>query len=260
MTTAARSREALVMSKPEYTNRATFTVEFADVEAATSGAKGEKGAPTIRGHAAVFNRRSHDLGGYRVMISSAAFDKVLDTNPDVHLVWDHNTRYTLARTKNKSLELRVDPLGLHVWARMANTPTAHELATLMEGGYIDQMSFACDIGASEWSEDAEGNITRTILEVDALYDVTICAQGAFPQTDAQLVASLKDAGADLASAVEAGLVIAATRDETKNSVADESPGAASVADEDPGTTAVAARLAELRKWAEDRFAQHAQPK
>lgn len=186
-------------------SRATFTVPVADVEFASSGAG--PGQRTMRGHAAVFNRLSHDLGGFRTKIAPQAFDKVLDTNPDVHLVWDHDPRYVLARTKNNTLELRTDPYGLHVWSRWADTPTAAELATLMEGGYIDQMSFACNIGSSEWSEDDQGNITRTILEVDGLFDVTVCAQGAFPQTDAQMVASLHSAADDLASAIEAGRVL-----------------------------------------------------
>jgi HK97 family phage prohead protease len=185
-------------------SRATFTVPVAEVEFASSGAG--PGQRTMRGHAAVFNRLSHDLGGFRTKIAPGAFDRILDTNPDVHLVWDHDTRYVLARTKNNTLELRTDPYGLHVWSRWADTPTAAELATLMEGGYIDQMSFACNIGSSEWSEDDEGHITRTILDIDGLFDVTVCAQGAFPQTDAQLVASLHSAADDLASAIEAGRV------------------------------------------------------
>jgi HK97 family phage prohead protease len=149
------------------------------------------------------------MGGFRVKIAPGYFTKVLDNNPDVHLLWDHNTRYVLARTRNNTLELREDPMGLHVWARFAKTQTADELATLMDGGYIDQMSFATDVGVSEWTEDSDGNLTWHLIEADpatGLTDVTVCAQGAFPQTDASLVASLNNAGALLASAVEAGHV------------------------------------------------------
>jgi HK97 family phage prohead protease len=147
------------------------------------------------------------MGGFRVKIAPGYFTKVLDSNPDVHLLWDHNTRYVLARTRNNSLELREDPMGLHVWARFAKTQTADELATLMDGGYIDQMSFATDVGVSEWTEDSDGNLTWHLLEADpvtGLTDVTVCAQGAFPQTDASLVASLNNAGALLASALRQG--------------------------------------------------------
>jgi HK97 family phage prohead protease len=182
----------------------SFTFPFQIAQFANSGAEG--GGRILRGHAAVYDRLSLDLGGYRVKIAPGAFTKVLDQSPDVHLVWDHDTSKTLARTRNNTLELRDDPMGLHVWGRLAPTSYAEDLAVLMERGDVDQMSFACDIGVDTWTESGE-EITRTIEEVEALYDVTVCAQGAFPQTDSRLAA-------DLASAIEAGRVngrIAASR-------------------------------------------------
>ena len=56
------------------------------------------------------------------------------------------------------------------------------------------MSFACSIGKDEWLQNEAGDITRTVLNIDGLYDVTVCAQGAFPQTDATLLASMLEAG------------------------------------------------------------------
>ena len=127
-------------------------------------------------------------------MARGAFDRVLDGNPDVHLLWDHDTRYTLARTHNKTLELRSDPAGLHVYARMAPTTYAEDLAVLMRRGDVDQMSFACTIGADTWAEDADGNVTRTIETVAELFDVTVCAQGAFPHTDSRLVTAARETG------------------------------------------------------------------
>lgn len=211
-----------------------FTFPLTLEKFADSGKEG--GGRFLRGHAAVFNRKSHDLGGYRVEIAPNAFSKILDTNPDVHLVWDHDTRYVLARTTNKTLELRQDPYGLHVWASMAPTTYSEDLAVLMERGDVDQMSFACDIGSDTWTQTGEGDsaeITRTINEVSGLYDVTVCAQGAFPQTDSQLQA-------DLASAIEAGRVDipqaegAAPEEEDADGVAQEEGTEEVAADEKPG--------------------------
>lgn len=175
---------------------AHFTFPFKIEQFANSGAEG--GGRIFRGHAAVFDRLSLDLGGYRTKIAPGAFEKVLDTNPDVFMNWDHDMRYVMGRTRNNTLELREDPMGLHSWCRLAPVSYVDDLAVLMEGGYIDQMSFACDIGSDTWTEEGE-EITRTVNEVSALYDVTVCAQGAFPQTDSRLAA-------DLASAIEAGRV------------------------------------------------------
>src|SRR5262245_9503928 len=96
---------------------------------------------TVRGHAAVYDRTSLDLGGFRERIAKGAFTRVLNGNPDVHALWDHDTKLVLARTKNKTLELREDPVGLHFWARVADTSYAKDLRVLMERGDIDQASF-----------------------------------------------------------------------------------------------------------------------
>ena len=194
---------------PQATERGAFqfTAPIHDVQMAKSGDPSAKGQWTMRGHAAVFNRKSHDLGGFRTVIAPNAFTDVLDSNPDVHLNREHDMRLLLARTSNKSLELRQDPMGLHAWARFAPTALADETATLMQGGYLDQMSFACDIGTDTWTENEAGDITRTITSVSGLYDVCVCAQGAFPQTDAKLItATLPDAGAQFERAKEQGLI------------------------------------------------------
>lgn len=141
----------------------------------------------IKGHAAVFNLLSHDLGGFREQIAPNAFAEVLASDPDVHFDWDHDTRYVLSRTRNNSLELSEDERGLRVYAKVAPTSYAADLAVLLDGGFIDQMSFKFTIDSEEWTEDSDGNLTSTILRVGDLYDVTVTAQGAYPQTDAQLV-------------------------------------------------------------------------
>lgn len=194
---------------------------------------------TMRGHAAVFNRLSHDLGGFKTKIAPGFFTNILDQNPDVHLVWDHDTRYTLSRTRSQKygLELREDPIGLHVWARLAPVSYADDLAVLMEGGVIDEMSFATDIERDEWHEDEDG-ITRVLLECGGLYDVTICAQGAFPQTDSRLAT-------DLASAIEAGRVPGQPQDVAPDDPAGETNIAPSeegveVAQDDPAGDLIAA--------------------
>lgn len=158
-----------------------------DIEWRESGSG--QGQMTVRGHAAVFNRLSHDLGGFQERIAPGAFSEVLDKTPDVHLLWDHDTARTLARTRNKTLELREDPAGLHFWARVAPTSYADDLRILMERGDVDQASFAFTVGDETWDVDEDDEPVRTIRRVNELFDVTITAQGAFPQTDASLAIS-----------------------------------------------------------------------
>jgi len=173
------------MSNDILTARHRFVAPIEGVEWRQSGAG--NGTMTVAGHAAVFNRLSHDLGGFREKIASGAFSRVLDGNPDVHLLWDHDTALVLARTTNKTLDLREDPKGLHFWGRVAPTSYAEDLRVLMERGDIDQASFAFTVpeDGDEWRVK-DDEVTRTIRMVDGLYDATITARGAYPQTDAGL--------------------------------------------------------------------------
>lgn len=149
-------------------------------------------AYTVKGHAAVFNRKSLDLGGFQEIIAPGAFDNVLDRNPHVLLLWDHDTRYQLASTKTNRLELRIDPRGLYFWARVVgSTSHARDLRYLMDAGEVDQASFAFTVARDTWEIKNEGKdketVLRTIEEVAELFDVTVTAMGAYPQTDTSVV-------------------------------------------------------------------------
>jgi hypothetical protein len=162
--------------------------------------------------------------------------------------------------KNNSLELREDPMGLHVWARFAKTPPPTRLATLMDGGYIDQMSFACDVGASEWTEDRTGTSRGICSSAEAALTTSRCALRARSRRPTlSLVASLNDAGALLASAIEAGHVI---RRDIPDLVAAHGPGGEGHGIAQPGAEGAAdvadsdeTRVNELQDWAKARYLQ-----
>jgi HK97 family phage prohead protease len=88
------------------------------------------------GHAAVFNRWSLDLGGFRERIKKGAFDEVLSRDPHVVHVIDHDTAKILASTRSKSLDLSIDPKGLRYWSKVAPTSYANDLRILLERGDI----------------------------------------------------------------------------------------------------------------------------
>lgn len=143
------------------------------------------GSFTIGGHSAVFNRLSMDLGGFQEKIDPGAFTSALARNPDVLAVWDHDTRYVLARTMNKTLTLSEDEFGLRTWMRVAPTSYSADLRVLMERGDIDQASFMFTIAKErlEWAGGDDDPLIFTIEEIGELYDVTVTGRGAYPQTD-----------------------------------------------------------------------------
>lgn len=154
---------------------------------------------TVTGYAAVFDQMSHDLGGFREVIQPGAFADVLGAQPDVHLVIGHNMDLPLARTRNGTLELGEDIRGLKMWARIdSRLSYAKDLAVQLKSGLVDQMSFAFTIpeGGDTWSVDDSGAVTRTVNRIDGLYDVSVVAAGAYPQTDVKAVRALLRAAAD----------------------------------------------------------------
>jgi HK97 family phage prohead protease len=170
---------------PELQRSFPFEVE----EVRDSGSGG--GVYTVKGHAAVFNKWSLDLGGFRERIKKGAFDNALSKDPHVLHLWDHDTTRALSSTRSTTypLELRVDPNGLHFYSKVAPTSYSEDLRVLLEGGVISQSSFAFTVKDDEWRMTGEGDdeiVERTILEVEDLFDVTTCAMGAYPTTDSAL--------------------------------------------------------------------------
>jgi HK97 family phage prohead protease len=144
------------------------------------------------GHAAVFDRLSEDLGGFRERFRRGAFRKVLDRDPDVRFLINHDG-LPLARTKSRSLDLSEDPRGLRVYAELAPTQQARDLRLVVKRGDVDQMSFAFSMfdasgertGRDIW-EEVDGQPVRTVVAVGSLHDVSVVTYPAYRQTDAAM--------------------------------------------------------------------------
>lgn len=153
------------------------------LEAIETRDNGDKDSYSVTGYASVFDSRSLDLGGFEEVIEPGAFDDVLTRNPDVHLLWDHDTRLVLARTRNNTLHLKADQHGLSYYGKVAPTSYSSDLRVLLDRGDIDQASFAFTVGEQSWEiqeRDGEEAVLRRIHRVADLFDATICAQGAYP--------------------------------------------------------------------------------
>lgn len=139
------------------------------------------GKATIVGHAAVFDKLSENLGGFREKINRGAFDSVL--KDDVRALIDHNPSLVLARTTAGNLEIRTDKSGLLYEAAPTETTYARDLLLNLEAGNITQSSFGFQVDDADWDEDDEGRIVRTIKKFRHLYDVSPVTFPAYPDTD-----------------------------------------------------------------------------
>lgn len=184
--------------------RHALTVKFDEIEW-RKAQNGRSENYTLRGHAALFNSLSEDLGGFRELLAPGAFRSALRGTPDVRLLFNHDANRVLARTTAKvdgkpSLELREDKDGLHVWAVIQPRSWVDDLAVEMAGGLIDQMSFAFSLreGGDDWAVTEDEMVVRTILAdgVSELYDVSVVTYPAYPATEVGM--------RELRNAVESG--------------------------------------------------------
>lgn len=155
----------------------------------------------VEGHASVFHYEYKVYGGparygWYESLSTEAFDITLAANPDVVFLLNHEGM-TMARTKSGTLKLEADPIGLYQRADLdLRNPDAVKLASGIDRGDIDEMSFAFWVRAQNWSAhpdfpDDEMS-RRVITEVDIHRgDVSAVNFGASDATDIDVVRSLE---------------------------------------------------------------------
>lgn len=154
-------------------------------------------AGAFSGHATAFDVR-YPIGdpnswGFWEQFDTKACDRALDEEQDVRLLVDHDPSRLLARTSSKTMTLDTDRKGLVVDAQLADTSIGRDTAVLLKRGDLSAMSLAFVTKKEQWETLEDGTDLRTILDVD-LYDVSIVAYPANPETDASLRSALEAAG------------------------------------------------------------------
>ncbi len=139
------------------------------------------GNPTrITGYAAVFNKLSEDLGGFREKIKRGAFTDTVKED-DVRMLWNHDSNFVLGRSSAGTLKLEENSKGLKVTNKPPNTQWARDLMVSIGRGDVSQMSFGFRTLKDEWDEEDEDDVVRTLVKVKLL-DVSPVSYPAYPQT------------------------------------------------------------------------------
>ncbi len=121
----------------------------------------------IEGYAAVFNQET-DLGWCKEVIDQKAFEEC--DMKDCCLNYNHGQGKAIARTRNGSLELIVDSVGLKMRAKLIDTTEGTDIYKSVKSGLLDKMSFAFTVKEEQWDYETD---TRRIMNIDKLFDVSI---------------------------------------------------------------------------------------
>lgn len=117
---------------------------------------------------------------------------------DVVLRYNHNdTNYTLARTRNKSLEIEVKEDGAYFKAHLIPTTTNKDLYLMVQNGLLDKCSFAF----ADYDFDYDDK-TRTcrIKAIKQIFDFALVDFPFYNNTNVQVARSL-DTGEEMHKAL-----------------------------------------------------------
>jgi len=134
----------------------------------------------ITGYAAVFEKLSEPLFGFREKIAQGAFAEAIEKD-DVRALWNHDPNYVLGRNKSGTLRMEENKKGLKIEIDPPETQWANDLLTSIRRGDVDQMSFGFMVEEEEWDRKNKDEPIRTLNKV-RLFDVSPVTYPAYPQT------------------------------------------------------------------------------
>lgn len=122
------------------------------------------------------------LGKFIERVKVGAFKKALERADDVRILLNHDWERDLGGTKDGTLELKEDAIGLHARA----TINDKEVAEMAKRGDLVGWSFGFTDRDVEQGEE-NGLTVRNVKDLD-LYEVSLISRGKIPAYDGTLVA------------------------------------------------------------------------
>lgn len=165
--------------------RRTMKVTAPDVEE-----RAEMGAEQpmiVEGYAVVYDSpQTYEFGDetYTETIKRGALDGA-DMRRTVMRYNHEDSVFALARTKNGSLQMVSDEIGLKIRAELIDTQSNRDVYKMIRSGLIDEMSFAFTVakGGDEWTySDDFKTVRRDITAIDTVYDVSAVDTGFYENT------------------------------------------------------------------------------
>jgi HK97 family phage prohead protease len=116
-----------------------------------------------------YGTMSENLGGFIETIRKGAFNKSLVTNPDVRMLWNHDTNEPIGRA-GKNMELIETDAGVACNVTLPKTTRANDIVELVRTGIITGMSFGFVANEDEWEEE-DDMVKRTVVDA-TLFEIS----------------------------------------------------------------------------------------
>lgn len=144
----------------------------------------DDGKRTLTGYAVKWEKKSHVLGyfrKFREQFKKGAFTESLQ-NDDQRFLWSHDTSKVLGRTKNGTLRLTEDDVGLRFELDLPNTTLGNDTYESIKRGDVDGVSFGFKMESHEIEEPDDDLMLRTVTKAKLL-EVSAVAFPAYPDSE-----------------------------------------------------------------------------
>lgn len=127
-----------------------------------------------------------------------AFDRSLIDNPDVAVLWAHDSSRPLARVSNKSLTIRSDNIDLwYSFKPDDKSPLGQEALASVRSGLVNEVSVGFSSIEEEWADD--GKLPKRLITRAFLGEISIVLWGAYGKSTSASVSG-RSTGASRAEA------------------------------------------------------------
>lgn len=140
---------------------------------------------TLSGVAAVYGAQSREISEngrtFTERIAPGAFGE--SVRGDIKLLYNHDPRMPLARSRSGTLVLEDRADGLHYTATLPDTTLGNDVRELMQRGDLSgEMSFGFYVQRDSWNKAR----TERVVERAQLVEISVVVDAAYPQTSSSL--------------------------------------------------------------------------
>ncbi|MFJ8268525.1 HK97 family phage prohead protease [Peribacillus asahii] len=144
----------------------------------------DNGSKMLSGYAVKWEQKSVVMGyfrKFREQFKQGAFVESLQRD-DQRFLWSHDTSKVLGRTKNQTLRLFEDSIGLRFELDLPDTTLGDDTYKSIKRGDVDGVSFGFNMISEEIEEPDDDLMLRTVTKA-RLFEVSAVAFPAYPDSE-----------------------------------------------------------------------------